>query len=73
MVRLTLSELNDRQARFDQAVIDALDRQWVEERKADDQPLITAVLSSPLSGYLLCWRLPAGWRSGAASSCRWPA
>ena len=58
VVRLTLSELNDRQAGFDQAAIDALDRQWVTERKADDQPLITAVLSSPLSGYLL--RIQAG-------------
>ncbi len=58
VVRLTLSELNDRQAGFDQPAIDALDRQWLTERKADDQPLITAVLSSPLSGYLL--RIQAG-------------
>lgn len=58
VVRLTLAELNERQAGLDQAAIDALDKQWREEREADDQPLITAVLSSPLSGYLL--RIQAG-------------
>ncbi|MEQ9335324.1 hypothetical protein [Thalassobaculum sp.] len=58
MVRLTLAELNARQAKLDQATIDTLDKQWRDERKADDQPLITAVLSSPLSGYLL--RIQAG-------------
>lgn len=58
VVRLTLVELNARQATLDQASIDALDKQWRDERKADDQPLITAVLSSPLSGYLL--RIQAG-------------
>ncbi|MEQ8815686.1 MAG: hypothetical protein RLO51_02595 [Thalassobaculum sp.] len=58
MVRLTLAELNARQAKLDHATIDTLDKQWRDERKADDQPLITAVLSSPLSGYLL--RIQAG-------------
>jgi hypothetical protein len=58
VVRLTLAELNDRQAGLDRAAIDTLDKQWREEREADDQPLITAVLSSPLSGYLL--RIQAG-------------
>lgn len=58
VVRLTLAELNKRQANFDQATIDALDKQWRDERKSDDQPLITAVMSSPLSGYLL--RIQAG-------------
>ena len=58
VVRLTLAELNARQAKLDQATIDTLDKQWRDERKADDQPLITAVLSSPLSGYLL--RIQAG-------------
>lgn len=53
VVRLTLAELNRRQTGLDRATIDALDKQWRDERKADDQPLITAVLSSPLSGYLL--------------------
>ncbi|GHD62722.1 hypothetical protein GCM10017083_51880 [Thalassobaculum fulvum] len=58
MVGLTLAALNARQADLDQATIDDLDKQWRDERKADDQPLITAVLSSPLSGYLL--RIQAG-------------
>src|SRR3546814_9217258 len=53
VVRLTLAELNRRQADLDQAGIDALDRQWRDERGTGDQPLITAVMSSPLSGYLL--------------------
>jgi len=52
VVHLTLSERNKKNASVDQAKIDALDKQWREERKKDDQPLITAVLSSPLSGYL---------------------
>lgn len=33
--------------------IDALDTQWRAEREVDDQPLISATLSSPLSSYLL--------------------
>lgn len=53
VVRLTLAELNRRQVDLDQTSIDALDKQWRAETKAEDQPLITAVLSSPLSGYLL--------------------
>lgn len=53
VVRLTLAELNRRQAGLDQTAIDSLDKQWRAETKAEDQPLITAVLSSPLSGYLL--------------------
>jgi len=52
VVHFTLSERNKKNASIDQAKIDALDKQWREERKSDDQPLITAVLSSPLSGYL---------------------
>jgi hypothetical protein len=32
--------------------IDRLDKQWRAEREADDQPLIGAVMSSPLSTYL---------------------
>ncbi len=52
VVHLTLAERNRVNASLDQAKIDALDKQWREERKVADQPLITAVLSSPLSGYL---------------------
>ena len=58
VVRLTLAALNKEQGTLDQAAIDALDQQWRKERELDDQPLITAVLSSPLSGYLL--RIQAG-------------
>jgi hypothetical protein len=46
------------QADFDQDQVDALDKQWRAERKTNDQPLITAVLSNPLSTYLL--RIEAG-------------
>jgi hypothetical protein len=52
VVHLTLAERNRKNTSLDQAKIDALDKQWRAERKVDDQPLITAVLSSPLSGYL---------------------
>jgi hypothetical protein len=52
VVHLTLDERNRKNASLDQAKIDALDKQWRAEREATDQPLITAVLSSPLSGYL---------------------
>ena len=52
MVWLTLEERNRENASIDQAKIDALDKQWRAERKSTDQPLITAVLSNPLSGYL---------------------
>lgn len=52
VVLLTLEASNERYASLDQAGIDALDRQWRAEREVEDQPLITAVLSSPLSSYL---------------------
>jgi hypothetical protein len=52
VVLLTLEASNERYAGLDQAGIDALDKQWRAEREAEDQPLITAVLSSPLSSYL---------------------
>jgi hypothetical protein len=52
VVHLTLEERNRKNATLDQAKIDALDKQWRAEREKSDQPLITAVLSSPLSGYL---------------------
>lgn len=41
-----------------QETIDALDTQWRAEREADDKPLISATLSSPLSNYLT--RMQAG-------------
>lgn len=49
----TLTARNARTGKVPQEEIDALDAQWRAERKSDDQPLITAVLASPLSGYLL--------------------
>jgi hypothetical protein len=52
VVLLTLEASNERYADLEQARIDALDQQWVAEREVEDQPLITAVLSSPLSSYL---------------------
>ncbi|MEO3428791.1 hypothetical protein AAFN88_08045 [Pelagibius sp. CAU 1746] len=52
VVLLTLEASNERYADLDQAGIDALDKQWRAEREVEDQPLITAVLSSPLSSYL---------------------
>jgi hypothetical protein len=52
VVWLTLAERNRANASIDQAKIDALDKQWRAERESTDQPLITGVLSNPLSGYL---------------------
>ncbi|MPZ10614.1 MAG: hypothetical protein GEU89_10455 [Kiloniellaceae bacterium] len=52
VVLMTLEASNERYATLDQAGIDALDQQWIAEREVQDQPLITAVLSSPLSNYL---------------------
>jgi len=52
VVFLTLEDRNEKNKDLDAAKIDALDKQWRAERKESDQPLITAVLSSPLSGYL---------------------
>ncbi|WP_417771952.1 hypothetical protein [Stappia sp.] len=53
IVRLSVTAQNERRGNIDQATIDALDAQWVEERKSDDKPLISATLSAPLSIYLL--------------------
>nr|WP_321443597.1 hypothetical protein [uncultured Cohaesibacter sp.] len=36
----------------DQAKVDALDKQWRDERKQEKKPLIASTLSSPLSVYL---------------------
>lgn len=52
VVHLTLEASNKRHAALKEAEIIKLDKQWRAERKKDDQPLITAVLSSPLSSYL---------------------
>lgn len=52
VVLLTLDARNRRGAGLDEKTILDLDKQWRAERKAADQPLIAAVLSSPLSAYL---------------------
>lgn len=52
IVRLSVEAQNKRLANPDQAQIDALDKQWVKERKDADKPLIAATLSNPLSIYL---------------------
>lgn len=53
IVPLSIKAQNSLRGDLDQAAIDALDQQWVAERKSDDKPLISATLSAPLSIYLL--------------------
>lgn len=52
VVLLTLEANNKRHEGLTEESILKLDKQWRAERKKDDQPLITAILSSPLSSYL---------------------
>lgn len=52
VVEITVARQNERHAGADQSAIDALDQQWRAEREQEDQPLITSVLSNPLSSYL---------------------
>src|SRR3546814_14289646 len=49
VVMMTLEASNARYLGLDPAGIQALDQQWVAARAVEAQPLITAVLSSPLS------------------------
>ncbi len=58
IVGLMVSAQSARHADLDQAAIDTLDQQWRAERELDDQPLIAATLSTPLSSYLT--RIQAG-------------
>ncbi len=58
VVRLTLESRNVQTSKLGQPEIDDLDKQWRAETKVADQPLITAVLASPLSSYLT--RIQAG-------------
>ncbi|MAA99352.1 MAG: hypothetical protein CMN87_04855 [Stappia sp.] len=53
IVPLSVKAQNERIGNIGQAEIDALDKQWVQEREVDDKPLISATLSAPLSIYLL--------------------
>tara|TARA_R110002124_G_C8915734_1_gene510853 strand:+ start:249 stop:887 length:639 start_codon:yes stop_codon:yes gene_type:complete len=52
VVLLSLEASNKRHNGLTEESILTLDKQWRAERKIDDQPLITAVLASPLSSYL---------------------
>jgi len=50
---ISIGASNDAHAKIDQGGIDALDKEWRAETKAEQQPLIAEMLSSPLSNYLL--------------------
>lgn len=52
IVEMSVLAHNRRYEGVDQAKIDALDKAWRSERDSQDQPLIAATLSSPLSTYL---------------------
>jgi hypothetical protein len=58
IVALSINAQNNVRGSLGQADIDALDKQWRQEREAEDKPLISATLSAPLSIYLL--RVQAG-------------
>ncbi|MEE4012004.1 hypothetical protein V1T76_08090 [Roseibium sp. FZY0029] len=58
IVALSINAQNNLRGALSQAEIDALDKQWRQEREAADKPLISATLSAPLSIYLL--RVQAG-------------
>ena len=58
IVAMSIEAQNARYAGLDLAAIEALDQQWRAEREVDDQPLIAAKVSNPLSTYLL--RIQAG-------------
>jgi hypothetical protein len=50
---ISIGASNDAHGKIDQAGIDSLDKEWKSETKAEKQPLIAEMLSSPLSNYLL--------------------
>lgn len=50
---ISLRSQNGRHVGIDQAEIDRLDKQWREETKAANQPLIAQLMGSPLSSYLI--------------------
>ncbi|MEQ8657209.1 MAG: hypothetical protein RIC24_07865 [Hyphomicrobiales bacterium] len=52
IVGMMVEAQSERHASLTQADIDALDQQWRAEREVDNQPLISATLSTPLSSYL---------------------
>lgn len=52
VVLISVEAQNKRYAAIEQSRIDNLDKQWRAETKEQNQPLIAAVLSNPLSSYL---------------------
>jgi len=52
VVEMSILAQNKKHKTLSQEEIDKLDKQWRAERKNEDQPLIAATLSSPLSSYL---------------------
>lgn len=58
IVALSVEAQTNARGALPQESIDALDTQWRAEREANDKPLISATLSSPLSTYLT--RVQAG-------------
>ncbi|MBO6562538.1 MAG: hypothetical protein JJ959_18475 [Nisaea sp.] len=52
VVEMSILAHNKRYKGVGQEQIDALDKAWRAERESEDQPLIAATLSSPLSTYL---------------------
>ncbi|WP_417804141.1 hypothetical protein [Thalassospira lucentensis] len=52
VVALSITSQNLLRKDMTQDAIDAADKQWRAEREADDQPLVAAIVTNPLSGYL---------------------
>ncbi|MEM6710892.1 MAG: hypothetical protein AAF590_01250 [Pseudomonadota bacterium] len=52
IVQMMVEAQSERHASLTQAGIDALDQQWRAEREMEEQPLIAATLSTPLSSFL---------------------
>jgi len=52
VVQIAVASRNARRGDIAQEEIDRLDQQWRAERGTDDQPLITSILSNPVSSYL---------------------
>ncbi|NCT40887.1 MAG: hypothetical protein GW778_04405 [Alphaproteobacteria bacterium] len=52
IVRFSISNQNEKYGSISEAQIIEVDKKWRAETKSDDQPLISATLSNPLSSYL---------------------
>lgn len=52
VVALSITSQNKLRKDMTQDQIDAADEQWRAEREAEDQPLVAAILTNPLSSYL---------------------